>query len=104
MSILSDLFKIKSAGSWTAEEARSRVDYGGSNETLESATFREIKTIESKINSATFSGDRITSAIYNSRRHDITEGVKAHFVEKGFIVDIYKNQEIPDYEIMIVGW
>lgn len=101
---LRELFGIKETGSWTAEEARNRVEFGGSHETLESAIYKEIKNIESSINGATFSEKRITSQIYSSSKREVTNGVIEHFKEKGFITDLYSNPEIPGYDILIIGW
>jgi hypothetical protein len=101
---LKRLLGIMETGSLTAEIARNRVDFGGSNETLESAVLREVRDLERRISNATFSDRRIIVQIYFTSREKITRGVMDHFKEQGFIVDLYSNPELPDYQALIIGW
>ena len=78
--------------------------YGFKNITLQEAVNEEVDDLESSIKLKAGSGFRLVTKTYPVMKSELIEGLKEHFCEKGFLVDVYKNPKIPDFAILIIGW
>jgi len=88
----------------SAEEAQNIFRFGYRNVTLEEALSKEIDYLETIIKSKSVAGSRITSTAYSDTKMDLVEKLADHFKERGFVVDIYGNQDIKGFILLIIGW
>ena len=87
-----------------AEEAQNILKYGFKNVTIQDALSKEIDDLEVIIKSKSGVGYRIMSVAYPDCKLDLVEKLSEHFKESGFVVDIYKNSNIKDSILLIIGW
>lgn len=88
----------------SAEEAKNILRYGFRNITLNEASLKEIDSLELKIRNKSMNGCSILSRVYPINQSELVESMSEHFKEKGFITDIYKNEDIPGFMILVIGW
>ena len=88
----------------SVEEAQNIFRFGYRNVSLEEALSKEIDYLETAIKSKSVEGSRITSTAYSDTKMDLVEKLADHFKERGFVVDIYENQNIKGFILLIIGW
>ena len=88
----------------SAEEARNILKYGFRGVTFQEALEREVSELEASIKYKSSSGFRILTSTYPDYKRDLVEELGKHFRERGFVVDIYENQDIKGFILLIIGW
>ena len=88
----------------SAEEAQNILKYGFRDVTFQEVLEREVNELESVIKSKSSSGFRFLTSTYPDCKRDLVEGLGKHFMENGFVVDLYENPEVEGFIILIIGW
>lgn len=89
----------------SADNARNLFWYGDRHITLEKAIKKEISWVESEINnSCKIENRRILCKTVPVVKSQITDKVIEHFKNEGFVVKLEKFDEIPEYQVLIIGW
>ena len=88
----------------SAEEARNILRFGSRSTSLQDAILKEINDLETSIKTKSLTSCRMVTRTYDDYKDDLVEKLAEHFKEKGFVVDIYENQNIKDFILLIIGW
>ena len=88
----------------SVEEAKHILKYGYKDVTVEVAASKEIEDLEIYIKSKAGAGFRAVTRIFQDYNQDLVDELVKHFRGNGFIADTYRNPEIQNMVVLIIGW